>query len=393
VCNATGNYPTSQSCGPAASCNSTTKQATPAQMCDGNGNCPNVNPVSCPYGCNGTVCATAKPPGTACGSGTECGTGFCTNGVCCSASSCPKCQACNLNGAGTCSNVALGTADPQCQASAANCLAGGCDGAGNCSAVAVGTSCGNDVCTNGAEDPLTPGQYTTPTYQRRVCDGAAGSSHCVLGSNQGCNGDLTCASATACRTVCARDADCISSYGASYYCAGVTCLPRNSNGVACTNHNQCLSRVCNQGTCAQCASDDDCPVINPSCCSGTCSPAGYCDDNYSNGDGSLNCQLQGICGSRHSVCTGVGCGCGSVLDCPNGSICKPGSPAKCLVNGGQPCVQNSDCLSGTCTTSGLCATSLAGAICDNSGGTTRPTGCSTANCDDQNQNQPTSICY
>jgi hypothetical protein len=295
---------------------------------------------------------------------------------------------------GTCSAKAVNASDSACPASAASCMAGGCDGYGNCAVLAAGTSCGSDVCTNGPEDPLTPGQYTKPSYQRRLCDGGAGSTHCVLGVNQGCVNNLTCASATACRASCTRDADCVASYiGGAFYCNGGTCAPKKSTGVTCASHNQCVSRVCNQGTCAECASDDDCPEGKPSCCGGSCSPAGYCDDSYSNADGSLNCQMQGICGSRHSVCTGVTCGCGSVLDCPNGSICKPGSPAKCLVNGNQPCVQNSDCLSGICTASGLCATSLAGAICDNSGGTTRPTGCSTLNCDDQGQTQPTSICY
>jgi hypothetical protein len=380
------------SCGASPSCSSKTKTVN---QCNSSGVC-SPSQTTCTYGCNtaGTDCASGVSQGGACSPTAPCLPGLsCTDGVCCTSASCGTCQACNLNGAGTCAPKPLNASDSACQASAANCQAAGCDGAGHCNAASVGTSCGSDVCMNGPEDSLTPGQYSSPSFQRRLCDGSVGSSHCVLGSNQGCTNNLTCASATACRTVCARDADCVASYvGGTYYCAGVTCLLRNSNGVACTNHNQCLSRVC-QGTCVQCASDDDCPVINPSCCSGTCSPAGQCDDNYSNADGSLNCHLQGLCGSRHSVCTGVACGCGSVLDCPNGSICEPGSPAKCLVNGGQPCVQNSDCLSGTCTTGGLCATSLAGAICDNSGGTTRPTGCSTSNCDDQGETKPTSICY
>ena len=397
VCNATGNYPTSQSCGPAASCNASTKQATPAQMCDGNGSCPNVTPVNCPYGCNGTVCATAKTNGTSCSAGSECASGKCIDGVCCTASgsSCPTCQACNLNGAGTCSNKASGAADSACPASTANCLAGGCDGFGNCAPVGVGTSCGSDVCTNGPEDPLTPGQYTSPTYQRRQCDGGAGSSHCILGNNQGCNSSLTCASATACRTACTRDADCVASYvGGTYYCAGVTCLPRKSTGVSCTTHNQCLSRVCDGGACAQCTSDDDCPVVNPSCCSGECSPAGTCDDNANNADGSVNCNNAGVCGSRHSVCTGTNCGCGSLLDCPIGTVCNP-TTKKCLVNGGQPCVQNSDCLSSICSANGLCALSLAGIICSaDTDGTGRPTGCSSGLlCDDEGTLLINSICH
>jgi len=403
VCNATGNYPASQSCGLAASCNSSTNKATPAQMCDGNGNCPNVTPVNCSYGCSGTICAPPKTNGTSCSAGSECASGKCIDGVCCTASgsSCPTCQACNLNGSGTCSNKASGAADSACPASTANCLAGGCNGAGVCAPLSAGTSCGSGVCTNGPEDPFTLGQYTAPTYQPRLCDGGSGASHCLLGGDQGC-GNLTCASATSCRSGCTRDADCVASHGGgTYYCAGITCALRKTFGAPCTTHNQCLSRVCLQGSCAECTSDDDCPSTSPSCCpsgsggTGLCNSAGVCDDYASNPDGSVWCSNAGVCGSRHSVCTGNYCGCGSVVDCPIGTLCNP-SNKKCLVNGGQPCVQSSDCLSNNCGTNGLCTLSPPGTICAaDSYGSGRPTGCSSAsaNCDDQATTILNSICY
>jgi hypothetical protein len=396
VCVVAGNKAAGVLCGAPASCNPSTNMATPAQVCDGSGNCPAAPPVMCPSGCNGVVCASAKPQGAACTSSPECVTGNCTDGVCCNVASCGTCMACNLNGAGTCSAKAANASDSACPASTANCMAGGCNGYGNCTALAAGTSCGSDVCTNGPEDPLILGQYTASTYQRRLCDGGSGASHCVLGANQGCVNNLTCASATACRASCTRDADCVASYlGGAFYCNGGTCALRKGTGVACTTHNQCLSRVCAQGTCAECTGDDDCPNTRPSCCGGSCKAAGVCDDYASNSDGSVMCNYAGVCGSRHSVCTGTNCGCGSVVDCPIGTVCNP-SNQKCLVNGGQPCVQSSDCLSNNCGTDGLCTLSLPGSICSaDTYSTGRPTGCSSASlhCDDKATQILNSICY
>src|SRR5262249_51252183 len=97
-----------------------------------------------------SIDATApKPNGTSCTGDGECATGHCVDATCCATPSCPACQACDLNHAGTCSAKPRGAADPACPTSAMTCSAGGCDGYGACLPSAKGTECGSSVCTNG----------------------------------------------------------------------------------------------------------------------------------------------------------------------------------------------------------------------------------------------------
>jgi hypothetical protein len=349
VCNATGNSPAGQSCGTAASCNSSTKQATPAQVCNGSGTCPSVTAVNCPYGCNGTVCATAKPQGATCASGAECGAGvFCTDGVCCASASCGTCKACNINGAGTCSPKPSTASDSACPVSAANCMAG-CDGAGNCKPAGQGTVCGAGVCTNG-----TPGngQFTAPNFRTRTCNGTtASSSACQMGTgNVGCQGNLVCLDATTCRQSCVQETDCAD----GYYCAAGTCVVRlpTSLSSVCSRDQQCLSRVC-LGTCVECDTIDDCPRTRPACVNHACvrcdADQEYVDEmgcHVNPNDGSMDPQL--FCGTRTYPQSNYTCGCGSVNECPIGSVCTGSS---CLIRGGQPCVTD-NCAFGHCPSGG-----------------------------------------
>ena len=398
VCNATGNYPASQSCGPAASCNASTKQATPAQMCDGNGNCPNVTAVNCPYGCNGTICANAKTNGTPCSAGSECASGKCIDGVCCTASgsSCPTCQACNLNGSGTCSNKASGAADTACPASTANCMAGGCDGAGHCTALQAGTSCGTNSCTNGAEGV---GQWKAPTATTHTCNGSTGSAACQMAS--GCSGNRVCApGGTDCKTTCTKDSDCVD----GYHCSSGTCVARKANG-SCSSDLECQSRVCLSSTCVECEGwivsgaypnrSDECPHDRPLCVNNACvscvsddtwfsddscylsvfdPPGTVKDGSVLIGEGCGNRGFPAINARGDFVCSG----CNSTTDCPPGQVCAStqGGVGACRNRGGQPCVSN-NCIAGSCgdQSPGVCPLAGAGAFCDYSLARPAASGC------------------
>src|SRR4029078_13738351 len=66
------------------------------------------------------TCTSKKGNGAACGAAHECTTGNCTDGVCCSSTSCGTCQSCAASGNGTGRNVADNSADPR-----GRCPAGG----------------------------------------------------------------------------------------------------------------------------------------------------------------------------------------------------------------------------------------------------------------------------
>src|SRR6185295_2110356 len=84
----------------------------------------------------GLVCDASgfcgKAQGQPCATGAECASGFCADGVCCSAACNGTCQGCTLAltnlATGTCGNIKSGTEDsaPACNGPSA------CDGMGNC---------------------------------------------------------------------------------------------------------------------------------------------------------------------------------------------------------------------------------------------------------------------
>src|SRR4029079_17386363 len=132
VCDGAGGcqlYAAGTECAP-PNCPIGTTTATLARRCDGAGSCQAAATQSClPYTCNGTSCRAACSgdsecgPGTVCNSGscgkkrlgqvctagTECDSGNCVDGVCCSATSCGTCKACNVaGGAGSCNPIPAG---------------------------------------------------------------------------------------------------------------------------------------------------------------------------------------------------------------------------------------------------------------------------------------------
>jgi hypothetical protein len=214
----------------------------------------------------------------------------------------------------------------------------------------MGTVCGSNVCANG---PANVGQWTTPQYYGRACDGVtAGPGGCKNGVNMGCGGNLACASASACNSSCAKDADCLS----GFYCNSGVCAARKARGVACTRPFECASLECLNNVCEDCFSDNGyrCPINQPFCqaiggrwqctaCSGS--------NCLSDGSGRLNCRANstfpGVCPANAPNCGTDGvCRCGtSATPCKIGQICVNGV---CKIGGTLPCVQSTDCATGTC---------------------------------------------
>jgi hypothetical protein len=190
-----------------------------ARTCDGAGACQAAATLACaPYACIGAACSTTctsdsqcaagnicdlktnlcgdkKRLGQACASSDECLTGnFCVDGVCCGASSCGTCQACNVTGrAGNCSAVPVGAAEPhaRCVPAPPCGFTGTCDGTGQCLNAPTTTSCGQSTCSG-----------STAT-QMGFCNGAGTCSQISVScSPYLCGTD-------ACRTSCATDDDCI----------------------------------------------------------------------------------------------------------------------------------------------------------------------------------------
>jgi hypothetical protein len=266
ACNGSGacqQQPTSVQCsGP--SCSGTTVSATgtlPA-FCSGAGSCQAATTMSCgQYRCGAGACKTSctvdtdcidsafcssgactskLTGGIGCSGGNQCSSGFCTDGVCCNVSACTgTCNACNVNGSGTCTSIPLGQAAPsgQCATGAACGNTGTCNGASGCQQVANGTSCGS---------PASCGARSSQFQPASACNGAGA---CVPPSAVTCGNNLACTATGCTRTGCSQDADCAN----GYYCNGGSCAAQQTSG-ACTNNDQCATGFCTDGVCCNVAS-------------------------------------------------------------------------------------------------------------------------------------------
>jgi hypothetical protein len=218
---ACAHYPASSVC-QEAQCELST--LTPASRCNDKGECVPSTPQDCfPFGCSngarkclstctddrqcsgGKTCENgtcgALPIGSPCADGAQCAKGICADGVCCQ-TDCPgSCRSCNVAGSeGTCTNIPAGfrpdPMHPLCGTGTPDVttcmLDGTCDGAGACRLFPAGKACAPASCS------------TATLRELSSCDG---KGHCVAPAPTTCGG-YTCASATACRTTCAADADC-----------------------------------------------------------------------------------------------------------------------------------------------------------------------------------------
>jgi hypothetical protein len=366
-------------CGLPVSCNGTTFQ--PASSCSGGGVCNQAATTSCgAYVCgtnacrtnctsdahcansnlycdgNGTragSCVPKKANGAACGAANECAVGNCTDGVCCTTASCSACQSCNVNGTGTCTNVANGSADPP------NCAANGVCGntgfcvSGACQQQPTSIGCGLAASCSGTT-------YQPPSF-------CSGTGTCNQTSTTGCGAYLC--GATACRTSCTGDGDC----AAGNYCSGTTCVPKKALGAACGAGNQCVSGNCTDGVCCSTPSCTTCMACNLNG-QGTCS-----DVPINAPEPHLRCQSTGPCGNT-GACSGNGAcqqqpatlSCGTTVSCvgstyqpqsfcSGGGSCNQMSPISCSPfvcnSAGSACLQScnnndADCVSGTYCTGG-----------------------------------------
>jgi hypothetical protein len=351
---------TSHQCTP-ASCSGGT--FTAASNCTGTGACATVAPQSCgafqcsitdgckttcttPSDCGtGSYCNTTTgsclaklAPGATCSAGVACPTGSCVDGVCCESACTGTCQACSAaktgSSDGLCRPIKAGTdPDNECAQDPSNTcgLDGTCNGIGACRYTVAGTGCGRSSCTG--QGMLTPAGQ---------CNGS-GACLAATTSNP-CPNNMPCASNSTCAT---------------------TCTDRSTDG--CPPGYTCWSGTACVQTAVPCGGTS-CQVGN----------GGQCCVTYSDSIGDNPVQS---CLAAGQSCTGAyqaAINCGSGTDCPAGSICClsgngastwsascNSDPASCktysgpytTVFGYQVCDAflsgPTECLSGTCQTSGF----------------------------------------
>jgi hypothetical protein len=264
-------------------------------------------------------CGNGQP----CGAAEDCESGFCPgqDKVCCAEACEGECVACvgtkTDTDDGTCAAVKVDTdPDNECEPDASSTCGnsdGMCNGDGACTKHPMGTACGSGPsCTNNVQT------------NQDVCDGMGactemGTTPC---DNYECD-------ATACKTICAGQSDCVS----TAYCDDAKkCQPKKPKGEMCGDLQNCLSGFCVDGVCC----NNSCGAICQSCdlpgSVGTCStvPKGQNPNN--------ECQSPRVCSGQ----TG------------NGS---------CKLPDGEPCGNDGACLNDQCEDGFCCATNCSG-VCE-----------------------------
>ena len=398
-----------------ASCSTGT--ATAAANCNGAGTCPAPVTTPCaPFICGATACTTTcttsancaagaqctgglcvgcaggtcKANGVACAAGNECASGFCVDNVCCNSACSGACMACSnakTGGAsGTCAAMTSGAPDARCVPAPPCGNTGNCAAGGACQLAPTTTSCRTASCSTG-----------TATAAAN-CNGAG---TCPAPVTTPCT-PFVCG-ATACKTSCTVDSDCI---GGDFCSAGV-CVPKRAAGAACTGVNQCTSGFCvdgfccntacagactacsnaktggTNGTCAPVAAgaaDARCVPAPPCGNTGNCAAGGACQlaptttscrtASCSTGTATAaaNCNGAGTCPAPVTtpctpfVCGGAACkvSCAVDTDCIGGDFCSAGAcvPKRAA---GAACTGVNQCTSGFCVDGFCCNTACAGA--------------------------------
>src|SRR6478752_6482220 len=327
---------------------------SPARTCDGKGTCNTTTAVACgdspcsTEGCespcnmkadcpSGSYCTAAKvchnqqTDGAACGAAGDCRSGFCVDGVCCESACDGLCAACSKAKTGQDSGRCVGVSanqdpDNECAIDSANACGrdGTCSGGGACRVQSLGSACGTATCS---------GSTLTPAGS---CDGA---SSCSAGTAQACPGNFTCASATACRTTCTADTQCVS----GYFCASGSCTKKKSQGASCGAANECSSASCRDGVCCESA----CSLACQACSSATTGLAnGKCGARTSSATQACPAASPTACvdiTSDLSNCGACGNSCptpgvsGATRTCTNG-VCGAACPAGTLGDGTNVCI-------------------------------------------------------
>ena len=242
---------------------------TAAGTCDGKGTCtPGTNSACTPYKCAGnacltscaidadcaataycaaTVCTPTKNLGVACGGANQCTSGFCADGVCCSAACNGSCDACTMglgapaNGTCTVAAVKNGTKAGSCDANNGCANKGcSCNGGGLCKSV-NGASCANGA-------TCVSGFCADGVCCNTACSGACDACTVALGA--AVNG--TCAAKGVKNKVHPNVCDA-NNFGGS--CLGPPCgcsggaVCRGAPGAPCGANSNCLSNSCNNNMC------------------------------------------------------------------------------------------------------------------------------------------------
>jgi hypothetical protein len=270
--------PLGTSCGAGASCTSGVTQ--PATICDGSGSCFTPAPQVCaPFVCSGPGCSTTclssadcsanaqcaggtcvTNTGGACTGASQCASGACVDGVCCSSACTGTCMGCSNAktgaGDGTCATDLAGIADARCGSAPPCGNTGLCASGGSCAVASTTTSCRAASCSGG-----------TATAAAN-CDGAGA---CPTPVTTTCS-PYACA-ATACKTTCTADADCVS----ADYCASGVCVVKKTVGSSCTASNQCGSAFCCNSLCVNAQTDgNNCGSCGHICGAGSGCSSGAC---------------------------------------------------------------------------------------------------------------------
>ena len=351
----------------------------------GNSNNENLNNIA---GCDGGGCIGDKALGEACIAGAECASGYCPagDGVCCHAACEGECEACveakTGLGDGTCGPISANT-DPDTE----------CPDEGATSCGANGTGCNGDtgvtgcnlyddttVCADGA---CAAGTSTEVSY----CDG---SGVCDVGGTASCAPYACDSAGTGCLTGCTGHGDC----DAGSYCDGNgDCVPKETDGTACTDDDACVSGFCTDGVCCDRICDATCESCSASATGGS---DGVCGAITVDTDPDTECTDTGpaSCGADGTGCNGDGAnpGCNvynnttvcSPASCTNGILTDlvwcdgagtcgaaaptPCAPYLCDASGtacSTSCVSHLDCASSSyCDGTGTCVPTLVdGATC------------------------------
>jgi len=343
--------------------------------------------------CIGGVCAGKLGIGSTCQDDVDCLSNNCEDGYCCNTSCNGACDRCNLSGLeGTCNNAPEGsTGEPSacggnllCTGSStcptgcvgdAQCQLGFfCNAVGQCEAQQLkGESCDQAHCKQPGCRQCTTGICSDDNVccdapcdgSCDVCNKSGSLGTCVPASNTftgspDCGYFLCDGAKATCPDGCSSDANC----DAGNYCsAQQTCVPRRSNGEACSQANECLSQKCVDGYCCNLDCTGACNACNVPSYEGTCTfmPLGAEGDPTCNGT---------VCTGASPDCPGS---CKGDTDCSGGYYCD--NNGKCTLrkqNLGAACNPTNECYQGTscqlCAsgycTDGVCCNTECGAPCD-----------------------------
>jgi hypothetical protein len=311
--------------------------------CDGRGECPPLERMACPKGCEGFVCggdecvvdgdcpsgrcaagicAPRRGLGEACGRGGECASGRCVDGVCCESACGGQCEACDVpSNEGRCVAVPEGSAPhgarPVCASDGSAC-GGACDGVrtDGC-AYPAGDVCREAGCR-------VSGGRAIATLEARC----AGAGRCPPPEEQSCPASCT-ADASRCDGDCDADP---SACPRDTVCSAGVCVEERPLGRSCSSGTQCASGFCADGVCCESSCSGRCEACDAAGSAGECVPIAGAPRS-----GRAACPGAGVCGA---TCGGV-----ERERCvfPEGESCGPASCSNGAISEGATCTDEGEC--------------------------------------------------